>query len=27
VHGSVTPRRLEPELHLSGGVELHPLIG
>jgi len=27
VRGSVAPRRLEPELHLFGGVELHPLVG
>jgi len=27
VRGSVAPRRLELQPHLSGGVELHPLVG
>jgi hypothetical protein len=27
VRGAVAPRCLELELHLAGGVELHPLVG
>lgn len=27
VRRAVAPRRHEPEVHLSGGVDLHPLIG
>ena len=27
VRGAVAPRRLELELHLPGGVELHPFVG
>jgi len=27
VRGSIAPRRLELELDLAGGVDLHPLLG